>query len=45
VQRAEALRLPFPTPYLTGGEEAADDFRHEGELAVAGATALNPSFF
>ncbi|TVU46913.1 hypothetical protein EJB05_06486, partial [Eragrostis curvula] len=40
---AEALRLPFPKPYLTG--RTADDFRHGANFAVAGATALNQSFF
>ncbi|GJN31565.1 hypothetical protein PR202_gb19979 [Eleusine coracana subsp. coracana] len=40
---AEALRLPFSTPYLTG--ETADDFRHGANFAMAGATALNQSFF
>ncbi|TVU46915.1 hypothetical protein EJB05_06488, partial [Eragrostis curvula] len=40
---AEALRLPFSPPSLVG--KTADDFQHGANFAVAGASALNQSFF
>ncbi|KAF8730705.1 hypothetical protein HU200_016565 [Digitaria exilis] len=40
---AEALRLPFLTPFLAG--KTAEDFEHGANFAVAGATALSQQFF
>ncbi|RLN43066.1 GDSL esterase/lipase [Panicum miliaceum] len=40
---AEALKLPFVTPFLTG--KTAADFRHGANFAVSGATALGQQFF
>ncbi|XP_042426392.1 GDSL esterase/lipase At1g31550-like isoform X2 [Zingiber officinale] len=40
---AQAMGLPFVRPYLAGGSE--EEFRHGVNFAVAGATAMNNSFF
>ncbi|XP_006651409.1 sinapine esterase-like [Oryza brachyantha] len=40
---AEALRLPYLTPFLRG--KTAEDFRQGANFAVAGATALSQDFF
>ncbi|PUZ40974.1 hypothetical protein GQ55_9G466000 [Panicum hallii var. hallii] len=40
---AEALKLPFVTPFLAG--KTAADFRHGANFAVSGATALGQQFF
>lgn len=37
------MGLPFVRPYLAGGSE--EEFRHGANFAVAGATAMNNSFF
>ncbi|CAL4914549.1 unnamed protein product [Urochloa decumbens] len=41
---AEALKLPFQTPFLAGNRTAAD-FRQGGNFAASGATALSQQFF
>ncbi|CAL4931173.1 unnamed protein product [Urochloa decumbens] len=40
---AEALKLPFQTPFLAG--KTAADFRQGANFAVSGATALSQQFF
>ncbi|RCV44680.1 hypothetical protein SETIT_9G394400v2 [Setaria italica] len=40
---AEALKLPFLTPFLAG--KTAADFRQGANFAVSGATALSQQFF
>ncbi|CAN6319884.1 unnamed protein product [Urochloa humidicola] len=40
---AEALKLPFPTPFLAG--KTAADFRQGANFAVSLATALSQQFF
>lgn len=40
---AEALKLPFTTPFLLG--KTAEDFRAGANMAVSGATALSQQVF